>query len=65
MEYGEIEGLPGPEPGIVYVASMLVAARARAQGRTDVASPTSGPAMSVRDASGQIMAVRGLAVPAA
>lgn len=54
-EYGAIEGLPAPEEGVVYIVSMLVAAQAM---RADVVSPDSGPT-AIRNASGQIEAVRG------
>lgn len=55
-EYGDIVGLPDPQDGVVYVVSMLVASRA---GRADVFGPDSGPT-AIRDASGQIVAVRNL-----
>ena len=53
--YGAVEGLPAPQAGVVYVASMLVAAAAR---RADVLSPGTGPNDgAVRDAEGRIAGV--------
>lgn len=56
-EYGEVEGLPDPTPGVTYLVSFMVAAAAR--GRTDLLGPATGPADGViRDTKGQIFAVR-------
>ncbi len=55
IEYGEIEGLPEPVEGFIYIVSMLVAQRAM---RSDVVSPDSGPT-AVRE-NGQVVAVRAL-----
>lgn len=41
--YGEILNLPDPQPGVVYVAPLMVKERAKLLGRTDVMSPSSGP----------------------
>jgi hypothetical protein len=41
--FGEIEGLPDPQEGVVFVVSLLVKARAQLLGRIDVVSPSSGP----------------------
>lgn len=60
IEYGEIEGLPEPVEGFIYIVSMLVAQRAM---RSDVVSPDSGPT-AIRFTEGpnrgQIEAVRAL-----
>jgi hypothetical protein len=54
--YGDIEGLPAPEPGVVYVVSGLVLSRAF--GREDVYGPGTGPQDgAVRDDAGRIVAV--------
>jgi hypothetical protein len=54
--WGEVVGLPGPHPGVIYLVSALVAARCA--GRTDVFSPGTGPDdHAVRDNSGRIIAV--------
>ena len=54
--WGEVEGLPAPQEGTVFVVSALVAARCI--GRADVFSPGTGPADgAIRDEKGQIKAV--------
>ena len=55
-----IDGLPGPEDGVIYIASTLVAQAAARYGRRDVVSPDTGPGSAIRDESGQIVAVRRL-----
>ncbi|CAB1129540.1 conserved protein of unknown function [Candidatus Hydrogenisulfobacillus filiaventi] len=55
----EITDLPAPEPGVVYVASLLAAQAAVAMGRSDVFAP--GPA--IRDADGRIVGADGLSRP--
>lgn len=52
--YGEIEGLPAPQEGVVYLVSGMVAAQAR---RGDVVAPDTGPT-AVRE-NGQVIAVKG------
>lgn len=56
--YGEIEGLPGPTPGTLYIVSSLVAAAAR--DRNDLLIPDD----LVRDEQGKVIGARGLAFPA-
>lgn len=51
--FGEIEDLPEPQDGIIYVTSMLVAARAQ---RVDVLSPGE----LIRDEGGKPIGCRGL-----
>ena len=54
--YGEIEGLPEPQDGTIYVVSALVLGRA--VGRTDVFAPGTGPQDgAIRDDAGRIVAV--------
>jgi hypothetical protein len=54
--YGEVEGLPAPAPGVVYIVSAIVLSRC--QGRNDVYGPGTGPADgAIRDESGRIVAV--------
>lgn len=53
--YGGVQGLPDPQPGTVYIASSLVAMRAK---RSDVLSPDTGPT-AIRT-NGQVVAVRAL-----
>ncbi len=57
-EYGQVEGLPEPQEGVVYVVSGLVLDRAKAEGRTDCVAPDTGRDV-IRDEKGQIEAVRG------
>ena len=53
-EFGEVEGLPAPEPGTVYLVSSLVAQRCKS--RKDVFIPNE----SVRDANGRIIGCKSL-----
>jgi hypothetical protein len=55
-EFGEVEGLPEPAEGVLYVVSMLV--RQAVPERTDVASPGE----LVRDEQGRVIGCRGLNV---
>ena len=52
--FGEVEGLPEPEPGTIYLVSSLVAQRCK--GRSDVFIPNE----SVRDANGRIIGCKSL-----
>ena len=52
--YGEIEGLPSPQDGIIYVVSSLVAQRC--SNRQDIFIPNE----SVRDENGRIVGCRSL-----
>jgi hypothetical protein len=56
-EWGAVEGLPDPAPETIYLVSSLVLEHV--QGRDDVVAPDTGPT-AVRDAAGQIVAVRRL-----
>ena len=40
--YGEIENLPEPEEGTIYIVSAMVLAAAKEKGRTDVVAPATG-----------------------
>jgi hypothetical protein len=52
--FGEVEGLPAPQEGVIYIVSGLVAGRC--VGRGDVVSPGTGPNDGARrDDKGQIM----------
>ena len=54
--WGEVEGLPEPQPGTIYVVSGVVADRC--PGREDVFHPATGPADgALRDESGRVRAV--------
>ena len=54
--FGEVEGLPAPQAGTIFIVSALVAGRC--VGRADVFSPGTGPNDgAVRNGKGQIAAV--------
>jgi hypothetical protein len=56
-QWGEVEGLPAPEPETIYIVSALVAGRV-GNTRDDVYSPGTGPAdNAVRDPHGRIVGV--------
>ncbi|MBU4387800.1 hypothetical protein KJ644_05060 [Candidatus Dependentiae bacterium] len=58
--YGEVENLPVPKDGTIYIVSVLVVTAFRMKGvtRTDVLAPDTGPESVVRDGEGRIMGVR-------
>ena len=56
--YGEIENLPEPEEGTIYIVSALVLAAAKEKGRTDVVAPATGYPDCVRE-NGFIVSVPG------
>ena len=56
-EFGEVIDLPEPQEGVVYIVSMLVAARA--QNRTDLVSP----GRQLRNEAGQVIGCAGLQGP--
>jgi len=60
--YGDVEGLPGPEPGTVYLVSTLVLGALEAQGiyRGDVFAPDTSPQGAIRGPDGQIKDVKRL-----
>ena len=55
--YGEVEGLPGPKRGVVYVVSSVVLEALKGQ-RDDVVAPDTGPGSVCRDENGRIIGVR-------
>ncbi len=55
---GPLVGLPGPEPDVLYVCSLVAAQAAWAAGRRDVLAPGD----LVRNAEGQPVGCRGLTV---
>lgn len=61
IAFGAVENMPEPVPGTIYVVSMLVKDALKAQGRTDVMSPASGPGDAVRNPAGQIVGACALA----
>lgn len=56
--YGEIENLPEPEEGTIYIVSAMVLAAAKEKGRTDVVAPATGHTNCVRK-DGFIVSVPG------
>lgn len=56
--FGEVEGIPEPEPGTIYIVSALAAQAAWAVGRRDVVCPGD----PVRDAEGRIIGAASLCV---
>lgn len=56
--YGEIENLPEPEEGTIYIVSAMVLAAAKEKGRTDVVAPATGHPDCVRE-NGFIVSVPG------
>ncbi|RME25645.1 MAG: hypothetical protein D6800_07370, partial [Candidatus Zixiibacteriota bacterium] len=56
---GDVEGLPDPQDGTVYLVSSMVLSAVR--GRRDVVAPDTGPT-AIRDETGRITAVTRLVV---
>ena len=58
-EYGEVQGLPDPQQGTIYIVSLLVL-QAMAGKRSDLVAPNTSPTPlgAVRDAQGRIIGVR-------
>lgn len=56
--YGEVVGLPDPQPNTFFIVSSMVL-QALGWGRLDVIAPDTSPTGAVRDGSGKITAVRG------
>lgn len=58
--FGDVDGLPAPQPDTVYVVSTLVLQALKANGvdRSDVVAPDTSPASVVRNADGQIVGVK-------
>ena len=59
ISYGEIQGLPDPVDGVLYIVSTLLREVARRNGRIDVISPDTSPEGAVRDSDGKIVGTRG------
>jgi len=62
VSYGNIQGLPEPEPNTVFIVSTLILAALKEKGidRKDVVAPNTNPSKhgAVRDSKGQIIGVR-------
>lgn len=57
QKFGEIENLPEPKDGVIYVVSGFVLAAAK--GRDDVVAPATGHPETVRNEKGHIVSVPG------
>jgi hypothetical protein len=56
--FGEVEGLPESEYGVMYIVSAFVIQAA--EDRRDLVRPDTGPEGVIRDAEGKILGVRRL-----
>ena len=59
QEFGQIQGLPDPQPDTFYLVSAIVLDAAKASGRTDCLAPATGHHETVRNAQGHIVSVPG------
>jgi len=59
VEYGEIEGLPEPEEGKLFIVSAMVLEAGRKIGRNDLVAPATGHPEAIRNEQGQIVSVPG------
>lgn len=58
LKYGEVQGLPAPEDGTIYIVSSMVLTQPSVVGRNDVVAPATGPKdAAIRNAQNQIEAV--------
>ena len=57
--FGDVEYLPDPQEGVIYITSMIVASSLTGKERGDVMGLDTGPS-AIRDGDGNIVAVRGL-----
>ena len=64
--YGVVTGLPEPEPGTVYIVSIVVLSALKEKGidRKDVVAPNTNPSKhgAVRDSAGKIVGVKSFIV---
>ncbi len=59
QEFGEINGLPEPTPGTIYIVSGMVLAALVGQNRSDVVAPATGHPDCIRNEQKQIVSVPG------
>ena len=59
--FGDVVGLPDPQPDTIFVVSTIVLSALSAAGvsRDDVVAPDTSPQGAVRDPEGRIVGVRG------
>lgn len=60
--YGDVQGLPEPREGTVYIVSLVVLQALQGK-RNDVVAPDTSPAGAVRDEEGRIIGVKAFVVP--
>ena len=56
VKYGEVEGLPNPEDGVMLIVSAMVLS---ASDREDLVAPATGHPEAIRNEKGQIVSVPG------
>jgi len=63
-EFSEVEGLPKPKRGVIYIVSSLVQQALKLRGikRKDIVSPDTSPEGVVRDKNGRILGTKGFQV---
>ena len=59
--FGQVEGLPDPQPDTIYIVSGLVMSALKGT-RPDVVQPDTSPTGAIRNENGQIVAVCGFQV---
>jgi hypothetical protein len=57
VSYGEVTGLPAPQPGVFIVVSALVLGAAK--GRTDLVAPATGHPLAKKNEKGHVLEVPG------
>ena len=57
QSFGEVEGLPEAEPGVVYIVSSLVLSACK--DRTDLVAPATNHELTIRNEKGHIVSVPG------
>ena len=60
--YGEVENIPKPQEGVIYIVALLVA-QVLGNSRVDIVCPDTGPDSAVRDEKGLIAGVRRFMIP--
>ena len=60
--YGEVENIPKPQEGVIYIVALLVA-QVLGNSRVDIVCPDTGPDSAVRDEKGLIAGVRRVMIP--
>lgn len=58
QKFGEVENLPEPEEGVIYIVSSMVLSAIKDK-RSDVVAPATGHPHCIRDENGRIKSVPG------